>query len=366
MISVIVPIYKAEKYLRRCIDSILAQTYTDFELLLIDDGSPDRSGEICDEYAKQDSRVRVFHKPNGGVSSARNLGLDNAKGEWITFVDADDWVELNYLDNLLLSDNADMVIGGVCCCSSGRLLEFDDKIYSGNALLNFINRNKGYKANPPWGNLLRSSLIKDKNIRFDEVIRFGEDAVFNLQYLCHCKLVCTTSNCDYNYWDYDISANASQKYCLSIDEVEYTLRKLTNLNSQIGRILGGEVSSSADNAMMLGMVSFEDRCDEQKGENFYRMCMTLGIVKNRTEYYNNELCSPVFQGIALLKAKYEIKDYENANSIYRLLAKYCKSTGSILFRLKDFYLWYYLIKYRHASSLFFLLKFYFKLKRLLQ
>ena len=92
MISVIVPVYKAEKYLRRCIDSILAQTYTDFELLLIDDGSPDRSGEICDEYAKQDSRVRVFHKPNAGVSSARNLGLDNAKGDWITFVDADDYL----------------------------------------------------------------------------------------------------------------------------------------------------------------------------------------------------------------------------------------------------------------------------------
>ena len=91
-ISVIVPVYKAEAYLRRCVDSILAQTFQDFEVLLIDDGSPDRSGEICDEYARKDRRVRVFHKENGGVSSARNVGIEKALGTWIMFVDADDWL----------------------------------------------------------------------------------------------------------------------------------------------------------------------------------------------------------------------------------------------------------------------------------
>ena len=92
-ISVIVPVYNVEQYLPRCIDSILNQTFTDFELLLIDDGSTDGSGAICDEYARKDSRIRVFHKENGGVSSARNLGLYNAKGKYIAFIDADDWVE---------------------------------------------------------------------------------------------------------------------------------------------------------------------------------------------------------------------------------------------------------------------------------
>lgn len=89
-ISIIVPVYKAEAYLHRCVDSLLAQTFTDFEVLLIDDGSPDCIGEICDAYAKKDARVRVFHQPNGGVSVARQRGVENAKGEWITFVDADD------------------------------------------------------------------------------------------------------------------------------------------------------------------------------------------------------------------------------------------------------------------------------------
>ena len=91
-ISVIIPVYNAESTLRRCVDSVLAQTFTDFECLLINDGSKDKSGEICDEYAIRDSRIKVFHKENGGVSSARNVGLDNATGEWIAFVDSDDWV----------------------------------------------------------------------------------------------------------------------------------------------------------------------------------------------------------------------------------------------------------------------------------
>ena len=98
-ITVIVPVYNTEKYLRRCVDSILAQTFTDFELLLIDDGSTDGSGAICDEYAKKDSRVRVFHKEIGGVSSARNLGLDKAYGEWISFVDSDDWIDVLFLSS---------------------------------------------------------------------------------------------------------------------------------------------------------------------------------------------------------------------------------------------------------------------------
>ena len=91
-ISIIVPVYKVEQYLPKCIDSILAQTFQNWELLLIDDGSPDNSGNICDEYAHKDSRIRVFHKKNGGVSSARNLGLDYAEGDYVMFVDSDDWI----------------------------------------------------------------------------------------------------------------------------------------------------------------------------------------------------------------------------------------------------------------------------------
>lgn len=101
MISVIVPVYNVEKYLSRCIDSVLMQTFTDFELLLVDDGSPDNSGMICDEYALKDVRVKVLHQENKGLSGARNAGIENSVGNYVVFIDSDDYVKDNYLCNLL-------------------------------------------------------------------------------------------------------------------------------------------------------------------------------------------------------------------------------------------------------------------------
>lgn len=121
LISVIVPVYKVEAYLPDCVDSILAQSYTDFELILVDDGSPDRCGEMCDEYAEKDPRVRVIHQENGGLSAARNTGMDAAKGEYITFVDSDDLIAPEYLEALytgLVESGAD-----IACCQSR---EFED------------------------------------------------------------------------------------------------------------------------------------------------------------------------------------------------------------------------------------------------
>ena len=113
-VSIIIPVYNTEQYLPRCIDSILDQCITDFELLLIDDGSSDGSGKICDAYAEKDSRIRVLHKENGGVSSARNLGLNEAKGEWVVFVDSDDWISDNCIKLLtepLRNKEFDIVVG---------------------------------------------------------------------------------------------------------------------------------------------------------------------------------------------------------------------------------------------------------------
>ncbi|MBR4991213.1 MAG: glycosyltransferase [Oscillospiraceae bacterium] len=115
LVSVIVPVYKVEAYLGRCVDSILAQTHGNLEVILVDDGSPDRCGMICDEYAEKDPRVCVIHKENGGLSSARNAGIDIAKGEYLEFVDSDDWIEPDAVESLLsaaLQHQVDLVIGG--------------------------------------------------------------------------------------------------------------------------------------------------------------------------------------------------------------------------------------------------------------
>lgn len=114
LISVIVPVYNTEKYLDRCIQSILSQTYSNIEILLIDDGSTDSSGAICDKYAEQDSRVRVFHKANGGASTARNMGLDNAKGEWIAFVDSDDWIDAEMYEKMYALAECELVDAVYC------------------------------------------------------------------------------------------------------------------------------------------------------------------------------------------------------------------------------------------------------------
>lgn len=137
LISVIVPIYKVEKYINRCVDSILSQTFCDFDLILIDDGSPDRCGMICEEYAKSDKRVHVIHQENGGLSAARNVGIDwafaNSDSEWLTFIDSDDWVHCRYLEMLYFSalkHNTGISICGYKCTSGDSPKVEDDELIS--------------------------------------------------------------------------------------------------------------------------------------------------------------------------------------------------------------------------------------------
>lgn len=192
-ISVVVPVYKAENYICQCIDSILMQTFTDFELLLVDDGSPDRSGEICDKYAIKDSRVRVFHKDNGGVSSARQCGIDNARGEFTIHADPDDWLELNMLEelyNAAMENNADMVI-----------CDFFMNYPSGKQLLNVQNPSGLdmtslicdvviHQHGSCCNKLVRSQCFKEQDIKFDQNVSIGEDMIFIIQVLM--LNICTT------------------------------------------------------------------------------------------------------------------------------------------------------------------------------
>lgn len=197
-ISVIVPVYNVEKYLTRCIDSILSQTFTDFELLLIDDGSTDNSGKICDEYAKQDSRIRVFHKENGGVSSARNLGLDNAKGNWICFCDSDDYVLPNWLYDfsLHLNKNKSLVISGFISVYKGQKTicelapaSLEDPIEINSFIIDYLE--KKYIQGYLWCKCFDKSIITANNIRFKDFHLF-EDANFvysYLRYIYHIKII---------------------------------------------------------------------------------------------------------------------------------------------------------------------------------
>ena len=212
-VSVIVPIYMAERYIERCIDSVIHQSFRDFELILIDDGSKDNCGNICDEYAKADTRIKVIHQKNKGVSAARNCGLAVATGKYVVFIDSDDWVESDYLKDLLLTDtdfvsqsfsvyneHGDIVREN--CCGTYSIANTPDNLLS---LLE--NGVLGYT----FSKRFTLKLIKDHKIRFNEAIDHTEDTLFILDYLQHAQSIKVEDKSNYCYVRYDTRETLSGK-----------------------------------------------------------------------------------------------------------------------------------------------------------
>lgn len=196
-ISVIVPIYNVERYIRQCIDSILVQTFTDFELLLIDDGSPDGCPAICDEYAQKDARIRVIHKPNGGISSARNRGIDEACGEWLIFLDSDDiWADSDCLQRLYsYTKELNLNIVRFEYQAVNEKLEhieprcYDKSNIEGRVIDNYELVNCGISGEWfPWLYLIRKEAIGD--LRFNEKKKFQEDIDFYCRLFASRELRC--------------------------------------------------------------------------------------------------------------------------------------------------------------------------------
>lgn len=217
-ISVIVPVYKAEKYLKRCVDSILSQTFTDFELILVDDGSIDSSPEICDRYAKEDRRVKVIHKENGGISSARNEGIKKAKGKYIFFCDSDDYVRPGLLKNAFkaaTAEKADCVYFNCSfdtkeCPQMGKLpdTEYEEGVYTletkEDAFDYIIHNNLDIrKRKAGWSACLRlfsRKIIKNNKLRFcDTCHGFAEDMAFVLEYTMFSRKIVGLKNSYYVY-----------------------------------------------------------------------------------------------------------------------------------------------------------------------
>lgn len=225
-ISIVVPVFNAGKTLRQCVDSILSLEYKDFELLLIDDGSIDNSPDICDEYARSDERVRVWHKSNGGVSSARNLGLDNARGEWIVFVDSDDYLSHNYL-NGLNTCKADLALMQYSLFWKDGRTEVVNHIknlpeeFCGKEVKNVLNRYlTAMMFRSPTAMAFRRDLIGD--IRFNELMKVGEDTQFVHRYLVNINSV----KCYYYYYVGVGSESADIKYSCTVDYAVNSLQFL--------------------------------------------------------------------------------------------------------------------------------------------
>lgn len=207
-ISVIVPIYNAQKYINNCIESILRQNYNKFELILVDDGSTDLTKSILENYSKKYSQIKLITKDNGGVSSARNIGIKHATGEWITFVDADDMLSSNYLSNLIKPiaefPSTELIISGYKNVNRNNYEITQEVIYnrqySTNAIECFFNNLNVFHFYPffPYSKLYKTAIIKNHNILFDEKMSLGEDRVFILQYLSNINNLMVIDSCDYS------------------------------------------------------------------------------------------------------------------------------------------------------------------------
>lgn len=232
-ISIVVPIYNVEEYLPRCLDSIIAQTYTNIEILLVDDGSPDNAGAICDEYATKDSRIRVFHIPNGGVAKARQLGVESSTGDYIVFVDPDDWLPLDSVEVLYsnMTDDVDLVIGGYTKFKMRNKLTFNT--YRHNTISNktYIEDVIKKRVVPtPWGRIYRQSLFSSNSF---PRVRRSQDFLMNYELSNRIRAVKFIENSVYNYFEREDSAMKKHKFSITKTDDSFIIEafKIYDINN---------------------------------------------------------------------------------------------------------------------------------------
>ncbi|MBQ8686650.1 MAG: glycosyltransferase [Alphaproteobacteria bacterium] len=202
VVSVIIPVYKVEKYLRRCLDSLVAQTFQDWQAVCIDDGSPDRSPAILDEYAQKDARIKVIHKQNAGVSAARNDGIKNADGQFIHFLDADDWIDPEYFQAMLtlaLDSGADMAVSGFVSDNKYTKPIVYKNVRLVRGIVDKLWLTYALTDSYVWRYLFRADFIKNNQLVFDTNLIAQEDTLFVLNAIAKSNAVVSVPWVNYHY-----------------------------------------------------------------------------------------------------------------------------------------------------------------------
>ena len=279
-ISVIVPVYNAESTLRACVDSVLAQTISDFELILVNDGSQDTSGSICDAYTEQDVRIRVIHQKNAGVSAARNAGMDQARGEYLLFVDSDDSIEPEMMDTVrsyAVSENCDAVISGLRVFELGVYVQTQNAAHAGcfgPEIWNWI-----CEDSKPFGwagsKLLRTEVVKENRIRFSEEMSSQEDLDFLLSVYACCERIGIMPYAGYRYnyapskrtppvWDY--IANQLKLIQTAEEKTQLTQTAVYAVQDRIALLLYTFLYDAADHGTCESAIA---KLDQVKGLKVY-------------------------------------------------------------------------------------------------
>lgn len=236
MISIIVPVYNSEHTIARCINSVLNQSYRDWELILVNDGSSDSSEQICREFTDKDQRIKLFNKENGGVSSARNLGLRKVSGEYVTFIDSDDYIKEDHLIDLLryLNNDIDLV------CSYATIITAQDSysekypsaIIDESNFQNMFVYNDMHWHTSPWGKLYKTKIITDNKLNFYDGMHIGEDAVFLFTYMLLCKKILISNSTNYCYYS-DNCGSLTKR----INSIKSELLSYRNISHIVDRII---------------------------------------------------------------------------------------------------------------------------------
>lgn len=265
MISVVIPVYNGENVIRRSMDNVIKQTFGDWELIVVNDGSTDTTSEILSEYCDR-ARIKIITKPNGGVSSARNAGINVAKGEYITFIDADDIIEETYLEQLSKGIEYDFTVTGFCYNETPqipgiRVSQAKNRDIVSENISEYLQTDNFCF---PWARMFKLSILKKNCIRFDEKLRFGEDHVFNWTYLCYINSLLIDNSTLYHKMAEDNSGIGYSN--LTFDEINYLDRRLYNIKCQMERYYGIKITPALKN---LFHISFMKDCITYKKLSFY-------------------------------------------------------------------------------------------------
>lgn len=326
-ISIIVPCYKAEDVLPCCVKSILSQTFSAWELWLINDGSPDSTGCLCDCYAEKDNRIHVLHKENGGVSSARNAGIEMAQGAYITFVDADDTIEPFYLEKLIAGRHSDFTL---CGFKSSKGINFiPEALFLEKADLRerieWLVEND-YLLYSPWCKLFSNSIIKLHHLLFDSNIRLGEDTIFCYQYLLLCKNIKIISSNGYNY---DGIWGGGDKYKLRKKEVEYLDKVEIDTIRRINNYYGCNIDITY-RGFHVGML--DGLYEKFTDKNLYEMYVASHGYISIDDFYSKRQLSYVFWGIVKLESLYMQRNYKEGKTFMKVLNHFFTLSGHLLKR----------------------------------
>lgn len=321
-VSVIVPVYNAEKQISKCITSILNQKFEDYELILIDDGSKDGSAVICDEYSRKDNRVLTIHRENAGVSQARNYGLTRARGDYVAFIDADDWIEENYLLNLVgRIKNYDLFISGVIIDTwkDDNLIEShissvnESRVFTRKELLEAYD--KEYPViclSGPWCKLYRREILNKNNICFDKTMSLGEDVCFNMDYISKCNYIYFDREPGYHYFR-ENQYSLFNKYRKDLYEIYKCV------NEKIWTLF------------------IECKCDKESQDRFICKYIDLMIICLKNAYTNRDKNTSVERQNLIIKIENNafIKrgEYNSTNIVNRFIYKLLYNKNNIILNL---------------------------------